>query len=129
MYGMAYSWVGRHAIYIPVWKVKGSVPGFHWLQLVLVQRPVSDTVTGGIDACHKTDAGWRANRRGVSLREFHALTGQPLHVGCSVAIVKIRFFCPKRDRCVLPSHIIHKKQYDVRGCFRLIDGFGVGAIS
>ena len=101
----------RNAVAVPVGRLHAVVSGIrHHIPL---QSPVSNTVTCHVHARHQAATRGRTDRTGVCLREHHALTGQPLHVGCVVHLVVACLLMPKRHRRILPSHIINDEDNDV----------------
>ena len=74
---------------------------------VALQGPVGDTMPSGIGAGEHTASAGRTDSRSIGLREFHALCGKSLHIGCVITLVERCGLAPEGHRCVLPSHIIY----------------------
>ena len=87
---------------------------FHIGRFVAAQRPVGHAVASRVGSRHERTAAGRTDGRGVGLREQHSLAGQPLHIGCLVGVVQRCALRPEGHRCVLPSHVVHHKENDVR---------------
>ena len=81
---------------------------------VLLQCPVGDPVPGIVGPRDKAASGRRADTAGIGLSEHHPLTGQPFHIGGLEHPVVIGHFLPERQGGILPSHIIHHKEDDIR---------------
>lgn len=81
---------------------------------VFAERPVRDLVPRGVEAGHEADPRRRANATSVGLRELHARRGEPLHVRRVKLAVQRRDLSVKLHRRVLPAHVVHEEQHDVR---------------
>ena len=82
--------------------------------LVALQRPVGHPMAGVVGSRNEAAPGGRTDVAGIRLGEHHALLGQSLHIGCLVGLVVRSLLCPKRQRGILPSHVVHHEQDDVR---------------
>ena len=78
------------------------------------KRPIRHMMTDGIGPRQQRTPAGRTDRTGVCLREHHSMSGQTLHIGCFVDRIKPCALRPERQRCILPAHIIHHKQNDIR---------------
>ena len=81
---------------------------------VAVQRPVRHPVAGGIASRKEAATAGRTDSRCIGLGEHHTLSSQTLHVRSVVATVEVGGSVPKGDGSVLPSHIVDKKEQNVR---------------
>ncbi len=81
---------------------------------VLPERPVGDAVAGGVHPGHQADAGGRADRARVGLRELHAFFRQALDVRRSIAVVEGRPAHVERLGEILPAEVVHEEEQDVR---------------
>ena len=106
------------AVIVPVRYVEQTV--FAVGRLILLQRPVGDTVAGGIRPRDQAATGRGADTAGIGLGEHDSLTGEAFHVGRLVDFVIMRLFCPERQGSVFPSHIVNHKEDDVRPLGRLV---------
>ena len=106
------------AVVVPVRYVEQAV--FAVGRLVLLERPVGDTVAGGIRPRDQAATGRGADATGIRLGEHDSLAGESFHVGRLVDFVIMRLFCPERQGSVFPSHIVNHKEDDVRPLGRLV---------
>ena len=100
------------AVIVPVRYVEQAV--FAVGRLVFLQRPVGDTVAGGIRTGDQAATGRGTDTAGIRLGEHDSLAGEAFHVGCLVDFVIMCLFCPERQGSVFPSHIVNHKEDDVR---------------
>ena len=106
------------AVIVPVRYVEQTV--FAVGRLILLQRPVGDTVAGGIRPGDQAATRRGTDTAGIGLGEHDSLSGEAFHVGRLVDFVIMRLFCPERQGSVFPSHIVNHKEDDVRPLGRLV---------
>ena len=106
------------AVIVPVRYVEQTV--FAVGRLILLQRPVGDTVAGGIRPGDQAATRRGTDTAGLGLGEHDSLAGEAFHVGRLVDFVIMRLFCPERQGSVFPSHIVNHKEDDVRPLGRLV---------
>jgi len=67
-----------------------------------------------VPARHQRRERWTAYRMGVGVGKTNALPREALHVRRSIVPVEERLFLPEGHRRVLPPHVVHDEQTDVR---------------
>ena len=89
---------------------------------VVAQRPVGHAVTCSVRPRQKAAAAGGGDGRSVGVGEAHATTSQALHGRGMVAPVERRRITPEGDGGILPAHIIHEEEEDIRPPLR--EGLG-----
>ena len=80
---------------------------------VTLQSPISNTMTRHIHTRHKTTTCWRTYRTCVSLCKHNTLLSQSFHIRSLIHFIVLGLLIPKRQRSVLPPHIVNNKHDNI----------------
>ena len=103
---------GTYAIDIPLWEIECRVATI--IAGIFSERPVGDTMSRGVESGHQAYSRWRADTARVGIGEFRSGPCEFFHVRSAKTFVQHGTFLVERNRGVLPPHVIHQEQNDVR---------------